>query len=248
MADASYEALGGHPFSGKPIEAMPEPDTVFDVLFHEGQPVAFFIIKPTRDGLKSTLMGTDGSVAGKSSWRNYFACHRVPGYYVEASGKFEAFALSRGIPTVPVEKVAGVLSKQIEPDADGFHYSREILINCLKHRHNKSMSGLPWSLNTAKPTQSPTSSTSTKVTSTRKKTERQSTTYGSNSPSRNASTVNRQTPVPNGKDLPEPTDGETIGALRMVAQSPLGKAAVPGCAGHAHGRRLSPASRGRHLP
>jgi hypothetical protein len=110
MADASYEALGGHPFSGKPIEAMLEPDTVFDVLFHEGQPVAFFIIKPTKDGLKSTLMGTDGSVAGKSSWRNDFACHRVPGYYVEASGKLEAFALSRGIPTVPVEKVAGVLS------------------------------------------------------------------------------------------------------------------------------------------
>lgn len=216
MADASYARIGGHPFTGRPVEDMLEADTVFDVQFHEGKPVAFSIIKPTKEGMKSTLSGTDGSEAGRRAWKLYFDRHRAPGYYVEASGPVEGFALSKGIPKVPVGEVSRIIGKSIEEDADGLHYSREILINGLKESHKKAMFGLPWSRkNTAKQTRSPISSTSTTGSPILTKTAEQSPNSEPTSPSKSASTDAPPTRRKSAGDSTERSDPDAGGSLRI---------------------------------
>jgi hypothetical protein len=212
MADAAYANKGGHPFTGKPLSDMLEPDTVFDVLFHEGKSVAFNIVKPTKEGLKTTLTGTDGSLEGKDLWKKYFEQHFQPGYYVEASDSVEKHASRVKAPMVSNAEAGRVLGKSIRPDADGFHYEREILISGLPETHRKVIFGLPWSLqNTAKPTSLPTSSTSTRTPAEQSQQSQANTTnslpaQGPTSPIKSASTDSQQTQGTSAGDSIAPSD------------------------------------------
>ena len=93
----------------------------------EGEPIAFNCFKETKYGLKSSLAGSDGSSEGKRVLvdliRNKF---RTNGIYGEVSHSVKEIALAAGAPVVPVEFVAEILGKEIEPADDGKHYFRTI--------------------------------------------------------------------------------------------------------------------------
>ena len=94
---------------------------------NEGVMVAFSAFKKTRYGLKAGLSGFDGSSEGKriavDNLRNKF---NTNGIYGEVSHKVKDIALAAGAPKIPVEYVAEILGKDIEPLGDGYSYRRSI--------------------------------------------------------------------------------------------------------------------------
>jgi len=88
----------------------------------------FITYKNTPFGKKIFALGHDGSreaIAEMLMWKQ--GIMQEEGMYIEASGRIEALCQKWNLPKVPVEKAEKVLvGKPITPEADGFHYSREI--------------------------------------------------------------------------------------------------------------------------
>lgn len=103
----------------------------------KGEPASFSTIKPTKEGLKSTISGTNGTPKGNDAWLGYFERHRKPGYYVEASGSVEKAAIRKGIPTVSANDVLKVINKKIAVDPDEIHYEQSFVISGLQETHQK---------------------------------------------------------------------------------------------------------------
>lgn len=93
----------------------------------DGEPVAFNVFKSTPYGLKSGLAGSDGSSEGKSaSVASIRKKYHQSGYYGEASHKVEAIAASSGAPAICAVYAPKILGKNVDPDPDGIHYSRNL--------------------------------------------------------------------------------------------------------------------------
>lgn len=123
MAVLTYQSVG-LPFSS-PSDLLQEDYWV--VFIHDGQPVAFNLYKTTKFGLKSTLSGSDGSPAGKSlAVANLRTRFKAKSVYGEVSHKVEAISLAAGAPIIPVKYVPYILGKDVQPSADGMHYTRSI--------------------------------------------------------------------------------------------------------------------------
>jgi len=121
MYRASYQKIGMHVTS--PMGLL-EYDK-WEVIFNEEGPIAFNLYKTTPLGLKTGLLGSDGSTAGKSAIKEHIRSrYKRPGVYGEVSHSVEK--LSEGAPVVCAVHVPNVLGKAILPQEDGVHYARKL--------------------------------------------------------------------------------------------------------------------------
>ena len=98
---------------------------LWEVFFDDDKPIAFNLYKRTSMGLKTGLLGSDGSAEGKGVIKSHIKNrYRRSGVYGEVSHAVER--LSEGAPVVCVINVPKVLGKVVIPQDDGVHYSREI--------------------------------------------------------------------------------------------------------------------------
>lgn len=141
MLDNSYRAIG-IPYPSQDHFMQDDAQTAFwDVVMHQGTPVAYSVLKVTPWGYKTISSGQDGSEAGKAAWKTYFARLNQPGYYAELSGAPSAIAQKKDFPRVPVQQVQNILGKSVTP-VDEYTYERRIA--GLPVAHKKSIFGLPW--------------------------------------------------------------------------------------------------------
>ena len=88
--------------------------------------MAFACYKTTPYGLKLGLIASGDNTRGKDALKALLRLGlNVPGVYGEVSGAVEHLAAGYA-PEIPAEQAGRVLEKQVEPDADGMHYRREI--------------------------------------------------------------------------------------------------------------------------
>lgn len=121
MYKASYQKIGMHVSSPA---GLLEYDK-WEVIFDEGKPVAFNLYKTTSHGLKTGLLGSDGSAVGKSAIKDHIKSrYKRPGVYGEVSHAVEK--LSEGAPVVCAVNVPTVLGKPVIPQDDGVHYARKL--------------------------------------------------------------------------------------------------------------------------
>lgn len=121
MYRESYKQIGMHVSSPA---GLLEYDR-WEVLLSEGVPVAFNLYKTTPFGLKTGLLGSDGTPLGKESVKAHIKSrYRRPGIYGEVSHAVEK--LSAGAPTVCAIHVPKVLGKPVIPLEDGVHYQRKL--------------------------------------------------------------------------------------------------------------------------
>jgi len=128
----SYAKMGGY----KKANTLPEvvevlkseatKEGIWKIVIRNGKVTAFTLYKDLF-GRKSFASGTDGTPRGKSDWLmirdedNKFG--RAWG---EVSGPVEKILLKRGYKMIPVEKAQELLGAYLEPDDDGYHYTRLI--------------------------------------------------------------------------------------------------------------------------
>ena len=119
----TYEKLGTH---------LKNPMELFEynrwILVRDGDDklVAFVIFKTTPWGLKLGVVGSDGSRRGKECLLALLTMAlNVEGVYGEISPPLED-KLTNKIPLVSARTASKVLEKDIEPEADGYHYRRDI--------------------------------------------------------------------------------------------------------------------------
>jgi hypothetical protein len=121
MYKESYKAIGMH---------VPSPSGLLDYdlweLFFEGEaPVAFNLYTRTPFGLKTGLLGTDGSPVAKSAIKTHLRSrYNKPGVYGEVSHAVER--LTQGVPVVCAIHIPKVLKKTVVALEDGVHYTRNI--------------------------------------------------------------------------------------------------------------------------
>lgn len=124
MYQDTYRAIGMH--ATTPSKLL-EYD-VWELSFgDDGSPNAFSMFETTSFGLKSTLMGHDGTPSGKAQALNQLRSKFLRrGVYGEASHKVKDIALAAGAPVVCAAHVGRILGKKIEPEADGVAYTRTL--------------------------------------------------------------------------------------------------------------------------
>ena len=121
MYRESYKAIGAHVSSPT---GLLEYDR-WEVFFDEDRPVSFNLYKTTSFGLKTGLLGTDGSPVGKQTMKTHIKSrYKRPGVYGEVSHAVEK--LTEGVPVVCVGFVPEVLKKAVVPQPDGVHYIRTL--------------------------------------------------------------------------------------------------------------------------
>ncbi len=92
----------------------------------DGEVAAFAGFKTTEFGLKLGLAATDGQASSKAALKALLRGGlNVPGVYAEVSGGLER-ALAGRVLEVDASRAEVVLRKELAPDDDGKHYTREI--------------------------------------------------------------------------------------------------------------------------
>jgi len=121
MYRTSYAAIGLHIPNAQGLLKY----DLWEVAFDGSQPVAFNLYSTTRFGLKTGLLGSDGSSEGKSWVKQHIkARYRRPGVYGEVSHAVER--LAAGTPVVCAVNVPKVLERPVIPESDGVHYKRQL--------------------------------------------------------------------------------------------------------------------------
>lgn len=122
MYTSSYQKIGMH--VKNPAEMLAKYD-IWQVCIHDDRPIAFNLCTTTPLGLKTGLLGSDGSPDGRRAARQHARDrYGTPGVYTEVSHGVEK--LVAGAPVVCAVYVAGVLNKTVAPTDDGVHYQREL--------------------------------------------------------------------------------------------------------------------------
>lgn len=124
MYEATYAHIGL-------IVSNPHGLEEYDIwsVYTDGEtPIAFSLAKTTPHGIKSGLLGSNGSTEGKSAVKAYLSkVYHQPGRYSEVSHSVERIALASGAPVVCTVYVPDVLGgKRITPMGDGMHYKRSL--------------------------------------------------------------------------------------------------------------------------
>ena len=97
----------------------------WELFFSGDQLIAFNLYKTTPFGLKTGLIGSDGSSEGKSTVKSHIKTRYLrPNVYGEVSHAVEK--LSAGAPIVCAVYVPDVIKKPIQIEEDGVHYSRDL--------------------------------------------------------------------------------------------------------------------------
>lgn len=123
MVQKTYASIGVKVSS--PNEILSKYD-VWDLNIQEGRPIAFSLSHRTKFGFKVGLLGSDGSLEGKTvAVRNLRNNYNRDGYYTEVSHKVKDIVLASGAPVVCATYVSEVLGKPIEP-VDEISYRRNI--------------------------------------------------------------------------------------------------------------------------
>lgn len=123
MVQNSYVSIGVKVSSPSEILSKYE---VWDLNMQEGRPIAFSLNHRTQFGFKLGLIGSNGSIEGKSVLaRNIRTIFNRDGYYAEVFHKVKDIALASGAPVVCATYVSEVLGKPIEP-VDEISYRRNI--------------------------------------------------------------------------------------------------------------------------
>lgn len=124
MYERIYRSIGMSVKTARGLLEYP----VWDVVMHDGRPVAFTLYKQKRYGLKSGLSGHDGSPQGKSAAiQSIKSKFKRPGVYGEVSHKVKAIALSAGAPVVCAAYASQVLGKPTDlDDEDPLQYTRTL--------------------------------------------------------------------------------------------------------------------------
>lgn len=122
MYEGIYRTIGMSVKTARGLLEYP----VWDLVLHDGRPVAFSLYKQKKYGLKSGLSGHDGSSEGKSAaLQSLRSKYKRPGVYGEVSHKVKAIALSAGAPVVCAAYASQVLGKPTDIDEDDpLQYSR----------------------------------------------------------------------------------------------------------------------------
>ena len=121
MYGSSYAKIGLH-VSGP--NGLMEYDR-WELFLDDGKPIAFNLYKTTPYGLKTGLLGSDGSSEAKSIIKGHIKSrYSRGGVYGEVSHAVER--LAQGAPVVCAVNVPMVLGKTIVPEADGVHYQRSL--------------------------------------------------------------------------------------------------------------------------
>lgn len=143
---AAYAKIGGNTFKDK--ADLIDKGVYWDVARDsEGNPIAFFVSKPSEYGVKLAALASDGSLAGKAiTSGSIISFMQTPGHWGELSEGPERVAQKAGLPMIPVEAVQQLLGpdKPITPLEDGFHYTREITTtDGLNKTVTKAVYGIP---------------------------------------------------------------------------------------------------------
>ena len=133
-ADAVFEMVkGSYARIGVPAssaESLMKYDLWWVYVDGEGKPIAFNLFKVTPFGKKSGLSGSDGSSEGRNLIKDLIRTRfKTQGFYGEVSGRVEEIAMAAGAPVVPAKYVPLIIKKEIEPEADGEHYSRTLMLS-----------------------------------------------------------------------------------------------------------------------
>lgn len=121
MYESSYMSIGMH---------IPSPGGLmkydkWEVFFDGDTPVAFNLYKTTKFGLKTGLIGSDGTSQGKGAIKAHLRSRYMKsGIYGEVSHAVER--ITQGVPVVCAVHAAMVLMKPVVPKPDGIHYDRQI--------------------------------------------------------------------------------------------------------------------------
>jgi len=122
MYKTSYAKIGLHVSSASGLMEYDSWELFMD---DEGKPIAFNLYKSTPFGLKTGLLGSDGSSEAKSIIKSHIKSrYSRSGVYGEVSHAVEK--LSEGAPVVCAINVPTVLNKTIVPMDDGVHYQRSL--------------------------------------------------------------------------------------------------------------------------
>lgn len=122
MYQHSYEKIGMHVSNQQGLLAYDTWDVMND---DSGKPIAFNLYKSTPFGLKSGLLGSDGTSAGKAAVKQHVASrYETPGVYGEVSHAVEK--ISAHAPVVCAVKVADIIGKPVTVMPDGVHYKRAL--------------------------------------------------------------------------------------------------------------------------
>lgn len=131
LIDGAYAQIGGHPNYKSPDNvAGSEGDSNYEVIDLDDDPEidAVSVSKSKPAGEKYVATGHDGTSKAKSRMINHKATNlKMPGYYIEVSGKIKDILLAKGVPVVDdAEVIKRVLKgKDIELFDDG-SYKRDI--------------------------------------------------------------------------------------------------------------------------
>jgi len=121
MYKESYKTIGLHLNGPGDLTKYAKWELILD----DEKPVAFHLYKPTPHGLKTGVLGSDGSAVGKAAIKSQLReVYKRPGFFGEVSHGVER--LSEGSPVVCAVNVPKVIGKAIVPLEDGVHYKREL--------------------------------------------------------------------------------------------------------------------------
>lgn len=131
IIDSAYKPIGGHPnFKSAQDVLGSQKDAEYLVIDLDDDPEidAVSVSKTKPAGVKYVATGHDGTSKAKSRMINHKATNlKMPGYYIEVSGKIKDILLAKGVPVVDdAEVIKRVLKgKDIELFDDG-SYKRDI--------------------------------------------------------------------------------------------------------------------------
>lgn len=124
MYEATYRQIGLS--KANPSEMMTDYD-VWQVFMKDETPIAFSLAKKTPFGVKTGLLGSDGSPEGKSAVKDYLRTNfKTSGHYGEVSHGVEKIVLAASPPVVCAVYADDVLKKPIAPEPDGLRYTRSL--------------------------------------------------------------------------------------------------------------------------
>jgi hypothetical protein len=144
LIDDAYAQIGGHPNYKSPDDVVgSEGNSNYEVINLDDDPEidAVSVSKSKPAGEKYVATGHDGTSNAKSKMINHKATNlKMPGYYIEVSGKIKDILLAKGVPVVDdAEVIKRVLKgKNIELFDDG-SYKRDIG----GEKHQKVLLGNP---------------------------------------------------------------------------------------------------------
>jgi hypothetical protein len=124
MYEATYRQIGLS--KANPAEMVSDYD-IWQVFMNDGAPIAFSLSKRTPFGVKTGLLGSDGTPEGKSAVKDYLRSNfKTSGNYGEVSHGVEKIVLSANPPVVCAVYADDVLKKPVSPEPDGLRYTRSL--------------------------------------------------------------------------------------------------------------------------